>query len=59
MVRVVVDKDAGMTYIRFSNHEVEDTVDHGNVVVDLDRDDGIVGIEVFGSDYSVLELGRD
>lgn len=58
MIRVEVDNDADMTYIHVSSEEADVTIDCGNVVIDLDSESNACGIEIFGSDVSVVELGR-
>lgn len=59
MIRVEIDNDADMTYIHVSDNKIGETIDYGNVVIDLDRDGNACGIEIFGSDVSVLELGKN
>lgn len=58
MIRIEVDNDADMTYIHVGNGAGDSTIDYGNVVIDLDSDGNVCGIEIFGSDVSVLELGK-
>ena len=58
MIRVEIDHDADMTYIKLSDNEVDDAVEYGNVIIDLDQESNVCGIEIFGSDVSVLELGK-
>lgn len=59
MIRVEVDNDADMTYIHVGDGAGDSTIDYGNVVIDLDNEGNVCGIEIFGSDVSVLELGKD
>lgn len=58
MIRIEIDNDADMTYIHVGNGAGDSTVDYGNVVIDLDSEGNVCGIEIFGSDVSTLELGK-
>lgn len=58
MIRIEIDNDAEMTYIHVGNGAGDSTVDYGNVGIDLDSNGNVCGSEIYGSDVSVLELGR-
>ena len=58
MIRIEIDNDADMTYIHVGNGAGDSMVDYGNVGIDLDSNGSVCGIEILGSDVSVLELGR-
>ena len=58
MIRIEVDNDADMTYIHVGNGAGDSTIDYCNAAIDLDSDGNVCGIEIYGSDVSVLELGR-
>ena len=57
MIRIEVDNDADMTYIHVGSGAGDSTIDYGSVVIDLDSEGNVCGIEIFGSDVSVLEMG--
>ena len=58
MIRIEIDNDADMTYIHVGNGAGDSTIDYGNVAIDLDSEGNVCGIEIFGSEVSVLELGK-
>ncbi|NIA02310.1 MAG: DUF2283 domain-containing protein [Nitrospirae bacterium] len=53
MPKITYDKETNITYIKLNNNEFHENIINGNCVLDVDKNGGIIGIEIL--DFNVEE----